>query len=52
MLQTVLSLASLISLLLPAALLAQSAALIEAAKTDGGKVVAYGSWESDAFDAV
>jgi iron(III) transport system substrate-binding protein len=31
---------------------AQSAKLIEAAKKEGGKVVAYGSLESEAFDAV
>jgi len=31
---------------------AQSAGLIEAAKKEGGKVVAYGSLESEAFDAV
>lgn len=35
-----------------AELLAQSAGLIEAAKKEGGKVVAYGSLESEAFDAV
>jgi iron(III) transport system substrate-binding protein len=35
-----------------AELFAQSAALIEAAKKEGGKVVAYGSLESEAFDAV
>ena len=35
-----------------AELFAQSAGLIEAAKKDGGKVVAYGSLESEAFDAV
>jgi len=52
MLPTVLFLTSLILLILPSALLAQSAALIEAAKKDGGKVVAYGSLESEAFDAV
>jgi iron(III) transport system substrate-binding protein len=35
-----------------AELFAQSAGLIEAAKKEGGKVVAYGSLESEAFDAV
>ena len=35
-----------------AELFAQSAAVIEAAKKEGGKVVAYGSLESEAFDAV
>jgi iron(III) transport system substrate-binding protein len=35
-----------------AELLAQTAGLIEAAKKEGGKVVAYGSLESEAFDAV
>jgi iron(III) transport system substrate-binding protein len=35
-----------------AELFAQSAGLVEAAKKEGGKVVAYGSLESEAFDAV
>ena len=35
-----------------AELFAQTAGLIEAAKKEGGKVVAYGSLESEAFDAV
>jgi iron(III) transport system substrate-binding protein len=35
-----------------AELFAQSAGLIEAAKKEGGKIVAYGSLESEAFDAV
>jgi len=35
-----------------AELFAQKAGLIEAAKKEGGKVVAYGSLESEAFDAV
>ena len=35
-----------------AELFAQSAGLIEAAKKEGGKVIAYGSLESEAFDAV
>jgi spermidine/putrescine-binding protein len=33
-------------------LFAQSASLVEAAKKEGGKVVAYGSLESEEFDAV
>src|SRR5215510_3329205 len=32
--------------------LGQNASVIEAAKKEGGKVVAYGSLESEAFDAV
>src|SRR6476660_8196346 len=35
-----------------AELFAQSAAVIESAKKEGGKVVAYGSLESEAFDAI
>ena len=45
-------LASTLFLVFPAELFAQSAAVIEAAKKEGGKVVAYGSLESEAFDAV
>jgi iron(III) transport system substrate-binding protein len=45
-------LASMFFLAFSAELFAQSAALIEAAKKEGGKVVAYGSLESEAFDAV
>jgi iron(III) transport system substrate-binding protein len=45
-------LASTFFLAFSAELFAQSAAVIEAAKKEGGKVVAYGSLESEAFDAV
>ena len=45
-------LAATFSFLLSAQLFAQSAAMIAAAKKEGGKVVAYGSLESEAFDAV
>jgi iron(III) transport system substrate-binding protein len=45
-------LAATFFLALSAELFAQSAGLIEAAKKEGGKVVAYGSLESEAFDAV
>ena len=45
-------LASTFFLAFSAELFAQSAGLIEAAKKEGGKVVAYGSLESEAFDAV
>ena len=45
-------LAATFFLALSADLFAQSAGLIEAAKKEGGKVVAYGSLESEAFDAV
>ena len=41
-----------ILLLLPAGLWAQDAALIEAAKKDGGKVVVYGSIENDTMDLI
>ena len=45
-------LAAMFSFLLSTQLFAQSAAMIAAAKNEGGKVVAYGSLESEAFDAV
>src|SRR5690349_23788955 len=45
-------LAAMFALLLSAEVWAQSAGMIEAAKKEGGKVVAYGSLESEAFDAV
>src|SRR6516164_4598231 len=45
-------LASTFFLAFSAELFAQSAGVIEAAKKEGGKVVAYGSLESEAFDAV
>ena len=45
-------LAATFFLALSAELFAQSAGLIEAAKKEGGKVVAYGSLESEASDAV
>ena len=45
-------LASTFFLAFSAELFAQSAAVVEAAKKEGGKVVAYGSLESEAFDAV
>jgi len=45
-------LAAMFFLALWAQVFAQSASLIEAAKKDSGKVIAYGSLESEAFDAV
>jgi iron(III) transport system substrate-binding protein len=45
-------LASTFFLAFSAELFAQSAGLIDAAKKEGGKVVAYGSLESQAFDAI
>jgi iron(III) transport system substrate-binding protein len=45
-------LASLFFFAFSAELFAQSASMVEAAKKEGGKVVAYGSLESEEFDAV
>src|SRR5215813_15154851 len=45
-------LVAIFSLLFSVEVWAQSAGMIEAAKKEGGKVVAYGSLESEAFDAV
>jgi len=52
MLQFILSLLSMLCLLSSTELAAQSASLIEDAKKEGGRVLAYGSLESEAFDAV
>ena len=52
MVHFILSLLSMLCLLSSQELGAQSASLIEEAKKEGGKVLAYGSLESEAFDAV
>jgi len=52
MLHFVLSLVSVLWLLSSIKLFAQSPGLIEEAKKEGGKVVAYGSLESEAFEAI
>jgi iron(III) transport system substrate-binding protein len=52
MLQYILSLVLMLCLLSSTELFAQSTSLIEEAKKEGGKVVAYGSLESEAFEAV
>jgi len=52
MCQFVLSLLLLLFLLQAPAAFCQNASLIEDAKKEGGKVVAYGSLESEAFDAI
>jgi hypothetical protein len=51
MLRLILSLLFLFFLLQPPAF-GQSASVIEEARKEGGKVVAYGSLESEAFDAI
>ena len=50
--QLISSLAFLFFILSSQAVFAQRASLIEEAKKEGGKVIAYGSLESEAFDAV
>jgi iron(III) transport system substrate-binding protein len=52
MLHFILWLASMLFFVSSSDLLAQSASQIEEAKKEGGKVIAYGSLESEAFDAV
>ena len=52
MLHAIFSLAFLFFLLPSKSVFAQRASVIEEAKKEGGKVVAYGSLESEAFDAV
>jgi hypothetical protein len=50
--QVVFSLILVLSLVDSPAAFGQSANLIEEAKKEGGKVIAYGSLESEAFDAI
>jgi hypothetical protein len=52
MLRFILSLLSLFFFLEAPPAFSQSASLIEEARKEGGKVVAYGSLESEAFDAI
>ena len=52
MLPFILSLVAMLCLLSSTELSAQSASLIDEAKKDGGRVLVYGSLESEAFDAV
>ncbi len=52
MLRFILSLAVLFFLVSSLAVFAQQANLVKEAKREGGKVVAYGSLESEAFDAI